>query len=321
MTFVLFITTIFHRMSLQLESLAQRIYEYTRSHSETQEIPFLYSEEYLKLSDLCCKTREKLLKGTYGQKTTERARELLSKWEEIQNLNPLPPLQKLESYKIDQIAEIITWTLQHCGFAIESSNASDELVHASFTSPMNQKMAHLRIVRISDKYIRAYLDSLSFNCNHRLNKAHEIPLRFQLSCIIPWLCDGPQPRFDSVPPEITANILTYMSMEEMGSLATVSKQMKASFDSDILWSHVWSNFEGYLTGTKPAGTKVDIGEHKNAIANIVLENQRRRESRFVHSTSDWTGPIHFIDRSGIVDPIRSLRRRRIDVMDDLDLFM
>lgn len=302
-------------MSLQLDRIEERLIEFRRSRP----VQFCYSRDCIALKELCDNAMKKLSQGKYGRSTIERGRSLISQWKEIEAANPFAPVDKCDLPQLRYIAKILYWTLERCQFTLVASRITNELVHGTFRVPSSRTLVELRVMNIAGDHYIAYLGSFAFQPK---TITHHVPLRFELCCILPLLSGGPQPLFDSMPTEVTSNVISYLSLDEMVNTAIVSRQSLTSFNAQSLWHHVWSNLGKYLNGNKAIGLQVDPGEHKQAVAAAVMERQRKREARFVHSASDWSGPIHYIDsRPGMIDPIRSLRRRRIDVMDDLDLFM
>ena len=306
-------------MSLRLEKFEELLNRFSESKPAKHPVQFCYSKEYLELKEFSDKIDARISSGTYSDKVTQKAKNLVSQWNDIQKANPSPPVFRWAGLKPShsELVKILSWTLEQNGFTLVSESSSADLVCRSFK--YEQTEAQLRVIAVSKHHTVVYLNSYRFACEFNTITPNQIPLRFQLSCIFPLTNKTQQPKLESIPMETMTRILTFLSIDEMGSLLATSHQIQASFESDLLWQEIWNSFERYLKGQKPIGLTLHPGEHKAVIANLVEERQKRREARFVQSLalSDWSTPTHFIDRSmGLVDPVREIRRRRMDVIGD-----
>jgi hypothetical protein len=324
-------------MSLRLDVFEKLLDTYKRSDDFIHSVPFCYSKTYLELRDISQKTHNRISSGSYNAKSLEQAKSLIAAWNEIEQSNPSPPIYRwrYDQPSVAELRDILSWTLERCGFSMVTDYSAGDLVHRIFV--LNGTETHLRVVTVSKRHVVAYLDSYRLLCDIARTSAVQVPLVFQLSCILPLIGATPQPKLESMPQETLTRVLTFMTIDEMGLLVGASRQIQSCFDSDFLWQEIWNSYEKYIKGQKPIGLELHPGEHKAVISNLISERQKRREARFVQSIalSDWSGPVHFIDRSSlVVDPVREIRRRRmdmlpdplgelrtrtLDVMDDLDL--
>ena len=140
-------------------------------------------------------------------------------------------------------------------------------------------------------------------------------VRFYLSCIHPVLFHCPAPSLSTLPVEVLSNLATFFEIEDIGLFASVNRSIRSALnDDDSCWKFIYTNLSKYYAAETPSVEDPPI--YKEALKDIITERQRRREERFVRTiqVSDWAVPVR------VVDPILEIRPRRIDVMDDLDLF-
>jgi hypothetical protein len=312
-------------MSLQLDLLDELLSAFSTANQPFVSNRFNYAPEFRRIKDLCDRVDTRISSGTYGENTQNRARDLIHRWRAIEKLHPAPPIVPFNPRKPDivSINSVLVWTMNQCEFTLVSQRITHDLIHSTFTHNRIDE-THLRVVQVTEKHVVVYLDSLLFPLINWPPAFYDIPLRFELSCIIPRLTGGLQPKLDSLPLETVEMIFTYLSIENMGELAVLSRQINLGFESRGLWKDIWEHLANYFSGTKPLDDpSTSAGDYKSAVSNLVKQRQKNRELRFTNSMalSDWATPVQFVDRPypGIIDPIRSVRRRRIDVMDDLDL--
>jgi hypothetical protein len=307
-------------MTTRLEALEHEL----ERHSSNPSKPtlFCYPQAYLSLNRKLRELETELSRKTCGAEYVKKARQILSEWTRVEEENPLPPFTSTTS-KLREVVEVIQWTLVKRGFTPISFSEKSDSFHIDLVAPSTERV-HLRVVQLSDAHVIAYLGPHAWRCTPwPVPDLTQLPLRFDLACIQPLLGESDAPSLPILTTVTHSCVLAYLSIHDMPELGQVNRVLHTAFCGDDVWNFVWNNLEKYSNGRKPNTVRPAVGEHREAVRTLIAQRQVRRQSAFVSGLgrSDWADPLHFVDRPSMVDPIWELRRRRIDVMDDLDLFM
>jgi hypothetical protein len=214
---------------------------------------------------------------------------------------------------MQSIFKILTWTLDKMGFVSTSRHESDDMMSSCFERA--GRAYTLRVLKLQHHLV-AHFDTFELSLIPSVVYTVHIPLRFAISCVYPAIFGGQPPQLATMPPEVLVEILLCLRIEDMAVLSSSSRYIHTSFKGDSLWKRVVVKLSDYSSACAPRDLQQVTSGYKDAIAALLRERQRRRMTRFVHAveSSHWANPTR------IVDPVADIRRRRIDVMDDLDLF-
>ena len=308
-------------MTARLEALEHEL----GRHSSIISKPtlFYYPRAYVSLYRNLRELETELSRKTCGPKYIEKARQILSAWTRLAADNPLPPLTSTTS-KLRDVVEVMQWTLTQRGFTPVSFTDQPDSFHIEVVAPSTKRVVHLRVVQLSNAHVIAYFESYAWRCTPwPIPDLTQIPLRFDLACIQPLLGQWDAPSLATLPTVTHSLVLSYLSIHDMRELGQANRALYTAFCGDDVWNFVWNNLQKYSNGSKPNSVRPAVGEHRETVRTVIVQRQARRQSAFVSGlgSSDWADPLHFVNRPSMVDPIWELRRRRIDVMDDLDLFM
>jgi hypothetical protein len=308
-------------MTQQIGLLEIKFAEYATSSREPYTPMFLYNRSY---KDLCRRFEE--LPSILDDPALEvgvrdRGWQLVEAWNAFGKKQriPPPPIHGISQKTI--LSEVLVWTLNQRGFTMSSWSDSDDVTYCEVEQSYLSLVAHLRVLPISGSHLVAYLDQFVFKTAIGSIDFFYVPLRFDLACIQPMLTGVEPPALPNLPREVLVIVLEYMRLEEMGEACLTSASLKSAFDSDELWIHVHACFSSYVNGPKPPTNLTDApGTYKTAISNVIRDRQARREMSFARSGTldDWGGRLSYIDSRSLVMPVR---QRRLDFMDDIDLFM
>lgn len=290
-------------MSLKLEEIEEKLAEYNRSHS--YRVLFLYSSKLLSIKKSVDRLNHKLSAGSYGDKTRDRARNILIEYnEKVSRYHPFPPSSR-------NVDEILLWAMYQVGFKQVSCDITDDISYYELLK--DNSTANLRVISLG-AHAYGYIDEFGIKINRNSFEPERTVLRFAYACIYPFLYHTPVPAFSAMPVEVIANSATFLSIEDIGVLSLVSKTVMSALNRDTLWEFVYNNLSSYSAIAAP--NQPPVTSYKEAVKGILAQKQERRVSRFVRTmqVSHWAAP------GRLVDPIPEVRRRRIDVMDDLDLF-
>ena len=309
-------------MALPLDQLESKLAEYERStRHEVATTLFLYHPSYKDLcrrfGELNLRVEDSMLEAKHRGKVSQ----LLVEWHSAGRKPPIPPHPTPGKSQKTILSDVLVWTLNRRGFTIVSSSDSNDITHYELEEPSLPRRAHLRVLVIPGSHLIAYLDQFALKSVIGSIDYLDIPLRFDLACIQPLLTGGEPPALAHLPREVLVITLAYMRLEDMANASLVSASLKSAFESDELWMHVHACFSNYINGPKPPSHTTPVpGHYKTAISNILRDRQARREMSFAHSGTldNWGGPLSHIDSGTFINPVR---RRRLQIMDDIDLFI
>jgi hypothetical protein len=252
------------------------------------------------------KMKNKLSSASYGAKTRERAVKILDNYNQnVSTYHAFPP----DSCTVD---DLLLWSLNETGFETVSSNKSADSCH--YRLRRDASFHDLRVVIFGNQAL-AYLDDCGIMLD--LNPADPVrsAVRFAFACIYPCIMQTPLPELTSMPVDVVCNVATFLSIEDMGILSFSNASVMSALSNDTVWMYVFNNLSRYCSSEIPKQPP-PLTCYKEAVRDILVEKQKRRLTRFVRTVqvSDWATP------GRLIDPLGDIRRRRIDVMDDLNLF-
>ena len=184
---------------------------------------FSYSKSLVDLKQDIEKLAARKASGSYGPKTIARVDALLEKWQtRVEAIHPFPPTT-------GSTTDVILWTLERSGFAVvDGSKSSDQ--GSNYSLKLADTLITLKVVRMRN-YTICHLDTFTFVDSGDSDPMH-VPLRFALSCIYPLTTHCPVPEFNSLPPEVVVEMMRFMTIEEMGQFARLSKSVSELASSD-----------------------------------------------------------------------------------------
>jgi hypothetical protein len=173
----------------------------------------------------------------------------------------------------------------------------------------------LRSIAVGE-YIVIHFGNFEIRVTRSAGPHYHLPLRFVHACVYPAVLGHDSPTTSSLPVEVIHEIFMFLTISDMGNFSQSSRYTDEAFKLNTLWSRLITNLKAYVTLSVLPEVGDLAGGPMMAIAELVKRRQHRRLGRFFHTveSSHWAAPTR------IVHSIPHIQGRRIDVVDDLDLF-